>query len=376
MAGIYIHIPYCKQACYYCNFHFSTSLNTIDAMVEAIVSELELREGYITGDIDSIYFGGGTPSLIGRNAIAAILDRISNLYKVNSTTEITLEANPEDISQTKAVAFKSLGINRISLGIQSFDDKILLDLNRVHSAKQGRKAIEILQQNGFENISVDLIYGIPEQPSSTWEANLAEVVSFGIPHLSCYALSIEEKTAFGKWADKGKFHAVSEEDYEKEYKLMCSYMASLDYEHYEVSNFAKAGYRSRHNSSYWLQQAYLGIGPAAHSYNGVSRQNNISNNSQYIKAIKKGDLPSKSEILSDAQKANEYILTGLRTSNGIDLNRLKDEFMIDLKGAKNAFIQQCIKNKMAVLNDERFILTDKALILADSIIIELMIDEE
>ena len=346
-----------------------------DAMVNAIISELDLRDGYINGEIDSIYFGGGTPSLISSSGIADILNKISKLYKVSSSAEITLEANPEDIGKAKAAALKNLGVNRISLGIQSFDDKVLRGLNRAHTAVQGLNAIEILQNNGFDNISVDLIYGIPGQSLSLWKANLTEVVRLDIPHLSCYALTIESKTVFGKWAVSGKFHSVTDDKYGQDYKLMCDYLASTGYEHYEVSSFAKPGFKSQHNSSYWLQEPYLGLGPAAHSYNGDSRQNNVSNNSQYIKAINIGELPNKTEILSDSQKVNEYILTGLRTSNGIDFKRLKNDFDIDLLKTKKSFIQRCINNKMANLYDARFILTDEALILADSIIIELMIDE-
>jgi len=345
-------------------------------MIKAIVEELQLRSGFITGNIESIYFGGGTPSIINSVQLATIMDRIHDVYNVNSAAEITLEANPEDIDRDKAIELSNLGFNRISLGIQSFDDKVLQDLNRVHTSKQGYNAIHILQDHGLDNISIDLIYGIPKQGILRWQTNLSEVAKLGIPHLSCYALTIEEKTAFGNWLKIGKFKAVTETEYEKEYKLMCNYLTNMGYQHYEVSSFAKPDYVSRHNSAYWHQEPYLGLGPGAHSYNGESRQYNVSNNARYIKAIQNGDLPSEYEKLTNSQKINEYLLTGLRTSIGIDLRKLKDEFNFDLLKTNGIFMRQCVDNKLAIMDKERFILTDDALILADSIIIELMAEEE
>ena len=374
MAGIYIHIPYCNQACHYCNFHFSTSLKSVGDMVHAIGKELSLRKEYLTGEVNTIYFGGGTPSLLSVEQIGFLLSIISSIYDINPRAEITLEANPEDISTTKAQALFEIGINRISLGVQSFEDKVLEKLNRAHSKEDAINAIQALQNVGFENLTIDLIYGIPGQNFKTWEANLAKAIALKVPHLSCYALTIEEKTAFGHWQKSGKLITVEDTIYEKEYNIMTKSLAEAGYEHYEVSNFAKPGFESKHNAAYWQQEPYLGLGPGAHSYNGTSRQYNVSNNATYIKAITNDELPYEIELLSEKQIYNEYILTGIRTKRGVDLRRVKKDFNIDLLNKHEIFIERCIEDQLLIIDNNHIILMDKALILADSIIIELMID--
>ena len=344
-------------------------------MTAAITKELSLRKNYLSDSIETIYFGGGTPSLLPAEQIQIILNGINNTYNIKPDAEITLEANPEDITRQKARELSALGINRISLGVQSFDDKTLRQLNRVHSEAEAINAIQILQNSGFNNLTIDLIYGIPKQSLAMWEENLAQAYKLNIPHLSCYALTIEEKTAFGHWQKSGKLLPVSDTKYEEEYKVMCDFLAMKGYEHYEVSNFAQPLFKSRHNSSYWQQEPYLGLGPGAHSYNQKSRQYNVSNNATYIKALAADILPSEIEILSRDQVYNEYIITGLRTNRGIDLVLIRQDFDINLLEKHKTFINRCLADRLVVIENDQLILTDKAFILADSIIIELMIDE-
>jgi oxygen-independent coproporphyrinogen-3 oxidase len=343
-------------------------------MIESISKELSLRKNYLTDGIDTIYFGGGTPSVLPTGQMSFLLNEINSNYYIKPNIEITFEANPEDISISKAKELFDIGVNRISLGVQSFDDKILQKLNRIHSKEDAIMAIQLLQNSGFKNLTIDLIYGIPGQSFKMWEANLAKAIELEIQHLSCYALTIEEKTVFGHWQKSGKLIPVPDINYEEEYNIMCSYLEAEGYEHYEVSNFAIPGFRSQHNSSYWQQEPYLGLGPGAHSYNRKSRQYNVSNNATYVKALKNDQQHYDIEILSERQHYNEYILTGLRTNNGIDLLRIKNDFGIDILEKHKIFIDRCLADHLAFIDNNQLILTDKALILADSIIIELMIE--
>ena len=344
-------------------------------MIGAISKELRLRKDYLVEDVKTIYFGGGTPSLLSMEQIGFLLKEIDHTYNIQADAEITLEANPEDIDNQKSQELFDLGINRISLGVQSFNDEVLKKLNRAHSKEDAVKAIHILQNTGFGNLTIDLIYGIPGQSIEMWQENLAMTARLEIPHLSSYALTIEEKTAFGRWQKSGKLIPVQDIRYGEEYNIMCNFLAAEGYEHYEVSNFAKPAFTSRHNSAYWRQEPYLGLGPGAHSYNSKSRQYNVSNNATYIKALNKDKLPNEIETLSQSQIYNEYILTGLRTNHGIDLGRINEEFGVKIIEKHKSFLDQCLTERLAYIDDNHLILTDKALILADSIIIELMIDE-
>jgi len=344
-------------------------------MIEAISVELSHRREYITKDINTIYFGGGTPSLLGTSSISHLLDEINKSFNVDPNAEITLEANPEDINKVKVSDYYNLGINRISLGVQSFDDQILKNLNRQHSGRQALNAIEILKNGGIDNLSIDLIYGIPGQDAETWHSNLGHAVALEIPHVSSYALTIEDKTAFGHWQKSGKIEAVEDVKYNDDYNTLCEVLARADYTHYEVSNFARVGFESKHNTSYWQQEPYLGLGPGAHSYDGINRQYNISNNASYIRALKNETLPFEKEELSKSQVFNEHLLTGLRTNQGINFLDFERRFGVNLYNKHKKFIDQCLQEKMATLVDEQFILTDAALILADSVIIEMMIEE-
>jgi putative oxygen-independent coproporphyrinogen III oxidase len=344
----------------------------MDDMVSAISKELRLKKEYLAEDIDTIYFGGGTPSLLSSAQISFLLDEINRTYQINPAAEITLEANPEDISLQKASALLGLGINRVSLGVQSFEDKILKSLHRVHTKDDAISAIQILQDVGFSNITIDLIYGIPDQGSEEWQLNLARAVKLSIPHISCYALTIEEKTAFGNWLKKGRLTPIKDSKYEEEYMIMCEYLAVNGYTHYEVSNFAMPGLESQHNSAYWQQKPYLGLGPGAHSYNRESRQYNVSNNATYIKGVERGNLVDKIEILCENQAFNEYVMTSIRTNRGIDLIKVKQDFGQDLVKKHHGFLSRCSTDKLLSMDQQHIILTDKGMILADSIIIELM----
>ncbi len=348
----------------------------MEEMLTAIGRELVQRQDYIPPTVETIYFGGGTPSLLSSQQTGRLLNQIRKQFNVAAGAEITLEANPEDINERKARALADLGINRVSLGVQSFHDPILQKLNRQHSGRQAGKAIAVLQNQGIANLTIDLIYGIPGQDTSAWEDNLQQALALNVPHLSCYALTIEEKTALGNWQRKGKFKAADEAAYEEQYRLMCQILAARGYAHYEVSNFARPGFTSRHNMAYWQQKPYLGVGPGAHSYQGKSRQFNISHNARYIKALKQGTPWYQQETLNKTQVFNEYLLTGLRTSQGIDFNYIRQAFNRDIYSIHRPFIERCLSEGKATLADGKFVLKDNALILADSVIVELMMDDQ
>ncbi len=374
MGGIYLHIPYCRQACHYCNFHFSTTLKSLPELVQALTQELALRQSYLQEPVATIYLGGGTPSLLADKQLALLLAKIRALFAVDAEAEITLEVNPEDVSAERAAMWRRLGFNRISLGVQSFDDRVLPLLNRAHSGRQAIEAVHLLAAAGFDNISIDLIYGIPGQTTRQWQRNLEQALALPIQHLSCYALTIEERTAWGHWQRQGRLKAVSEATYEAEYRLMCDMLGQAGFEHYEVSNFARPGYRSRHNQAYWHGAPYLGAGPGAHSYNGSSRQANIANNAIYIRQLSRGLVPATTEHLNKAQQYYEYLLTGLRTDRGIDLHLIRDKFGLDTEDKHGSFLKHCIEQGLAKRENDKFVLTEGGWLLADSIIVELMDD--
>lgn len=372
MAGIYIHIPYCKQACHYCNFHFSTTLKSRDAMVAAILDEIELRKDYLDEAIETIYFGGGTPSLLSGNQIDLILEKVLATFEANNVKEITLEANPEDISSDKIRQWQNLGVNRISLGVQSFDDHVLSSLNRSHSGNEAHSSIETILEGGIENLTIDLIYGLPEQSLEQWQINLNKVLGYQIPHVSAYALTIEPGTVFGHLAKQGSIKDLEDSVYEQQYALMCESLGANGFEHYEVSNFARTGYRSAHNQLYWQGVPYLGLGPGAHSFNGEDRQFNVSNNARYIRSIGENNLPVEIERLSSEEKFNEYLLTGLRTSSGIDFGEIAEKFDIDLLTTHKSYLDRCVENNLAYFNKKKFTLTEKGFFLSDGVILKLM----
>lgn len=326
MAGIYIHIPFCKQACHYCDFHFSTSLKKKEEMLAAIQTELFLRKDELAGEhIETIYFGGGTPSILAVDEINRLIDTVYQQYTVVEQPEITLEANPDDLDVATIQRLAQSKVNRLSIGIQSFGEEDLKMMNRAHNAQE---AISCLQEvvKYFDNISIDLIYGIPNLSNERWIENIQRILDLGIPHISCYALTVEERTALNKLIQKGVIPSPKEEVAHAHFMLLIEKLRANGYIHYELSNFAKPGYYSKNNSAYWLGKKYVGIGPSAHSFDGRYRSWNISNNPLYIKAIEAGELPSEIEELSVVDRYNEYVMTGLRTIWGVDLTRVSNEF--------------------------------------------------
>lgn len=320
MAGIYIHIPFCKQACYYCNFHFSTSRGRQAEMVSALLAELLLQKDYLAGaPVSSIYFGGGTPSLLQRMEIESLLAQCRLLFPVHADAEITLEANPDDLSPEKLQFLHTAGINRLSIGVQSFHEADLRWMNRAHNAGQALRCIRDAQAAGFHNITIDLIYGGPTLSDEGWAMNLEQVKALNIPHLSSYALTVEPGTALDHFIAQHKVQAVDPDKAARHFEMLMQWAAINGYEHYEISNFARPGWHSRHNSSYWQGQPYLGIGPSAHSFNGHSRQWNVANNALYLQALEKQELPFEKETLTPTIRLNEYLMTSLRTSQGASL---------------------------------------------------------
>ena len=323
MAGIYIHIPFCKKACHYCNFHFSVSQNLLPQMVDAICREAELRNDYITENISTIYFGGGTPSLLTIDDLRFTIEKLKSLFVIDIDAEITLEANPDDITEENLLNWKEAGINRLSIGVQSFFEEDLSWMNRAHNATQAYDSIRLAIQSGFNNISIDLIYGTPGLTDERWLQNLATAHELNVPHLSCYALTIEPNTALQKMIALQKKENIDAGKQSTHFELLMDWAKEKGYEHYEISNFAKPGFRSKHNSSYWQSKSYLGLGPSAHSYNEKTRQWNVANNIAYIESIQKNTVPFEVEELSSTQKINEYIMTSLRTMEGINLSFLE-----------------------------------------------------
>lgn len=326
MAGIYLHIPFCRQACHYCNFHFSTSLKLKNEFVEALLKEINLQQNYLPAEpVNTIYFGGGTPSLLTIDELTAILQTLRQTFAVAADAEITLEANPDDLGEEKLKEWKQAGINRLSIGVQSFFEDDLRWMNRAHTAQQAIDNL-YLAKKYFDNITIDLIYGTPTLPDENWQHNVQQAIALGISHLSCYALTVEPGTALATMINKHKTTDVNTEDQARQFLLLMDWMQAAGYEHYEISNFALPGMRSRHNSSYWQGASYLGLGPSAHSFNGESRQWNISNNALYIKSLKEEKVPFEIENLTETQRLNEYIMTSLRTMEGLNLGWVVSRF--------------------------------------------------
>ena len=374
MAGIYIHIPFCKQACYYCDFHFSTQTDLKERLVQALARELELQKEYLQKErIDTIYFGGGTPSLLSAGELDFILNTIHRYHPVTPQPEITLEANPDDLTKEKISDIRTVGINRLSIGIQSFDDAILKKLNRAHLASDALLSVMRAQEAGIHNISIDLIYSIPEQSDAQLLDNLEKACQLKPTHISTYSLTIEEKTVFGRWNQKGKFLAMQEDQSAKQFELVMDQLIERGFEHYEISNFAQPGFYSQHNTSYWQQKKYLGIGPSAHSYNFVSRQFNIANNSKYIQAIASGTLPSEVEILSLKDKINEHIFTGLRTQWGVNLKYLKETLHFNITTELKEQLVKLQKLKLITLDEAQstLLLTREGKLVADQVAADL-----
>jgi oxygen-independent coproporphyrinogen-3 oxidase len=377
MAGIYLHIPFCKQACHYCNFHFSTSLRAKSAMTAAIIQEIEWQKDYLQGaSLQSIYFGGGTPSLLDVAELQQIIAAIYRFHPVDDDAEITLEANPDDLNIEKLHGLRQdTPINRLSIGIQSFSEKDLQWMHRAHSAAEARNCIDLALQVGFKDLSIDLIYGAPTTSDQDWAQNVAIALGFQVPHLSCYSLTVEDGTALGAWVKKGQQAPMDEEKAARQFEILQLATEKAGYEHYEISNFALPGRYARHNSSYWLGKPYLGLGPAAHSYNGHVRQWNIANNALYLKAIEEHRIPFEQEILTPTQRYNEYIMTTLRTVWGTETAKMEHLGPQYLEHFQHTIVEYIDKGWIEVLPG-KFRLSKAGKLLADRIASELFYTDQ
>ena len=337
MAGIYIHIPFCKQKCSYCDFHFSTTFHEYrQKMTNSIALEIEIRKDYLNNQkLNTIYFGGGTPSLLSEEELQRIIKAVHSNFEVNDGVEVTLEANPDDISESTLEVWKRAGVNRLSIGLQSFKSEDLKWMNRAHTVDEAMKCVSLAQKAGIDNITVDLIYGLPNLSMEEWHNHIQTVIDFGVPHVSAYCLTIENKTALESMVRKGKVNPASEDQQSEQFTILTEMLTENGFEHYEISNFGKPGYESRHNSNYWKGEWYIGVGPSAHSFNGESRSWNISNNQLYMKALENNHDFFEVEELTKEDRFNEYILTGLRTSYGVNLKKLNAIAQADVSFTAN-----------------------------------------
>jgi oxygen-independent coproporphyrinogen-3 oxidase len=375
MAGLYLHIPFCKQACHYCNFHFSTSLRYKEEMLSAISKEIELQKDYLKGEsLQSIYFGGGTPSLLSTREINQLLDQVNQFHTIQSNAEITLEANPDDLTDEKLLALSHTSINRLSIGIQSFFEEDLAFMNRAHNALEAKRCLQKAKKVGFDNLTIDLIYGSPTTTNEMWAKNVETALAFDIPHLSCYALTVEPQTALAHQVAVGKSPPVDEEKASAQFVYLIEQLTAAGYLHYEISNFAQPDQFAQHNTNYWLGVSYLGVGPSAHSFDGNSRQWNVAHNAQYLKGVAKNELPFESETLTTAQRYNEYVLTRLRTIWGCevkDIQAFGDVYWTYFQQQITSFL----KNEQARKEADRYMLTRSGKLLADYIAMELFWEE-
>ena len=323
MAGIYFHIPFCRKACTYCDFHFSTSLAQPDALMKAMHQELVMRSAEIQGQVATIYFGGGTPSLIEPREIGGLLDQGRALFNVQADAEVTLEANPDDITAERLAAWKEIGITRLSLGTQSFREERLRFMGRAHTAAQALRSIDLIAKAGFASWTIDLIYGLPEMTLAEWDEQLTIALDHGMPHLSAYCLTVEAKTALAHQVTKGTVRMPGDDAQSAQFDRLMERMEDAGLVHYEISNFGRPGHFSRHNTSYWEGIPYLGIGPSAHSYDRRTRRWNVANNARYIKALEAGEHYWECEVLTPAQRTNELLMTGLRTIAGVPIDQLE-----------------------------------------------------
>jgi oxygen-independent coproporphyrinogen-3 oxidase len=373
MSGIYIHIPFCKQACHYCDFHFSTSLQKKDEMVLALANEMALRSTEFKDEVvETIYFGGGTPSILEIQDLRFLIDEVYRNYTVVENPEITVEANPDDLTETRIIELSENKINRLSIGIQSFFEDDLKLMNRAHNSEEAKKCLEIATKY-FNNISIDLIYGVPNMSNEKWLQNIETALSYNVLHISSYALTVEPKTALHTFIQKGIILQPDDEVAQQHFHLMVDKLEENGFIHYELSNFGKENYFSRNNSSYWLGKKYLGFGPSAHSYNGISRSWNVSNNSLYLKSIAENILPSETETLTQTDRYNEYVMTGLRTIWGISLNRIEQEFGKTYLDYLNQQAVKYIEDHLLFVDDNILRITKNGKFLSDGIASDLFI---
>ena len=374
MAGIYIHIPFCKQKCSYCDFHFSTSYQSYKSeMIDSLIRELSMRSSYLAEqEIETIYFGGGTPSLLSSGELKAIITHINTTFSISDTAEISLEVNPDDVSENQLMDWKKSGINRLSIGLQSFREEDLKWMNRAHNSEEALNCVGLAKKAGFENISVDLIYGLPNFSIEDWKKNIQTVIRFGIQHVSAYCLTVEEKTVLSKWVAQKKIVPANEDDQSEQFEILVNELEKAGIEQYEISNFSLPGFHSKHNSNYWKGKHYLGIGPSAHSFNGTSRSWNIANNRTYMREIQEGKSWFETEELTTTNQFNELLLVGLRTSTGVNVEQL-----ISIQNPSKKFWEQIetMKNYgWIIVTDQTITLSKSGKLKADHISSELFID--
>ena len=366
MSGIYIHIPFCKQQCHYCDFHFSTSLNNKNDLLDALVSEMSIRSDFLQGTkIRTIYLGGGTPSLLSGDEISKLFNALNNNFDLSNVEEITIETNPDDLTSDKIKELRSTPINRFSIGVQSFQAEDLLYMNRAHNAKQAFSSIKAVQDAGWHNITADLIYGTPTLSHEKWQENMQHIIDLGVPHLSAYGLTVEEKTPLHHAINIGKQQPLDEEKSSTHFEMLMDFIPQNGLEQYEISNFAMPGFEAIHNGSYWTDNLYLGLGPSAHSFDGKRRLWNIANNIRYIQAIKKGELNYDFEVLTEEQRFNEYVLTSLRTKKGCDKEYVKNRFSTFLVEFLTLSVNKWQKNGEIEENERFYILSKKGKLVAD-----------
>lgn len=377
MAGVYFHIPFCKQACHYCDFHFSTSFKHKDEMLQAMLQEINLQANYLENEeIETLYFGGGTPSLLNTDDINALIDEIAKRHTIKDNAEITLEANPDDLQMKKIKELRETPINRFSIGVQSFYEEDLVWMNRAHNASEADSSIKRVQDAGFENITADLIYGFPQLTDTKWKANIDKLLAYNIPHISAYSMTVESKTALAHFIKSGKQKAMNEEQSANQFYILSDILTNAGFEHYEISNYARLQSYAVHNTNYWKSKPYLGIGPSAHSFNGRQRQWNISNNAQYISSVLKQIIPAEIENLTLYDKINEYIMTSLRTMWGMDLDLVERQYGGDYRRKIVKKIASFEDADQAILNNSTITLTFNGKLVADQIAADLFFDEE
>jgi oxygen-independent coproporphyrinogen-3 oxidase len=368
--GIYIHVPFCKKACNYCDFHFSTSLKYVEEMTEAICIEIWLKKDRIS-QIDSIYFGGGTPSLLPLAAFEKIFDTISQCFTVSENAEITIETNPDDLNAKKISELRKLPVNRLSIGIQSFFEEDLLWMNRAHTSEEALSCVKRSQDAGFENLTIDLIYGFPLLTDEKWLKNIQTATDLKTPHISAYSLTVEEGTALSNAINKGKQSGMNDEQSAAQFLILSEKLTKAGFEHYEISNYGVPGKFAIHNTNYWKGMPYLGIGPSAHGFDGENRYVNVANNEKYLSALGSKKLAETIEELSEIDKFNEYMMTSLRTMWGTDLNKIERNFGVGSTAEIRKKIGPYIDNGMAFIDKNTIFLTDQGKLFADGITTEL-----
>lgn len=375
MAGIYLHIPFCKTFCNYCDFYSITDQDLLDDFTEAILKEAGIQSDYLSGEkVRTIYFGGGTPSLVPPEVIGRILKRLGSLYDITDNPEVTIEVNPDDVRPGYFSSLIVNGVNRVSIGVQSWDDARLKYLGRRHSSKQSEGALKLAFNEGVNNVSVDLIYGITGMTADDLRSDLEKTFSFPVKHLSAYHLTIEEGTRFGKMKKQGRLNEVGEEESIAMFTTLSAECAKRGFIHYEISNFALDGFISRHNSAYWKQTPYLGLGPSAHSFNQYSRQWNVSNVRKYLSSIKKGEIPCEKEELDRVTMFNEYVMTSLRTMWGIDLSYVEEMFSKELSDFLVNVSDRFVHYGLITCDKKTLVLTDQGKMISDNIITELLME--